>query len=75
MLVRSAAATGVILLLGSDDVWAYTSNRTHPVHGSSLVADLCADPLASIEVRSAALMPGSEDGIATIRLELAPLPD
>jgi hypothetical protein len=39
------------------------------------VADLCADPLASIEVRSAALMPGSEDGIASIRLELAPLPD
>jgi hypothetical protein len=75
MLVRSATSTGVILLLGSDDVWAYTSNRTEPVHGSSLVAELCSDPRASIEVRSAALIPASEDGIASIRLELAPLPD
>jgi hypothetical protein len=75
VLVRSATAIGVILLLGSDDVWAYTSKRTEPVHGADLVADLCSDPMASIEVRSAALIPGSEDGIASLRLELAPLPE
>jgi len=59
-----------ILLLGSDDVWAYTSKLTEPVHGAELVAELCSDPMASIEVRSAALLPGSEDGIASLRLEL-----
>jgi len=75
VLVRSSSAIGVILLLGSDDVWAYTSQRTEPVHGAGLVAQLCADPMASIEVRSAALIPGSEDGIASLRLELAPLPE
>lgn len=73
VLVRSATATGVILLLGTDEVWAYTSSRTDPVHGAGLVADLCSDPQASIEVRSAALLApaGSEDGVANLRLELA----
>jgi hypothetical protein len=75
VLVRSATATGVILLLGGDDVWAYTSGRTEPVRGASIVADLCSDPQASIEVRSAALAPGEEDGIASLRLELSPLPE
>ena len=75
LLVRSSTAIGVILLLGSDDVWAYTSKRTEPVHGADLVSELCSDPMASIEVRSAALIPGSEDGIASLRLELSPLPE
>jgi hypothetical protein len=73
VLVRAAHATGVILLLGSDEVWAYTSSRTDPVHGAGVVADLCSDPQASIEVRSAALVApaGGDDGIASLRLELA----
>jgi hypothetical protein len=75
LLVRSSTAIGVILLLGSDDVWAYTSKLPEPVHGAEQVADLCSDPMASIEVRSAALQPGSEDGIASLRLELAPIPE
>lgn len=73
VLVRAADATGVILLLSGDEVWAYTSAKTEPVHGAGLVAELCSDPQASIEVRSAALVApaAGDDGIGTLRVELA----
>jgi hypothetical protein len=53
VMVRAATATGVIIMTGGKLTGAYTSESRDIAAEASIVLELCADPNAMIEVKSA----------------------